>query len=303
MPNLQQTNPSTVYAIVCGDIHLSHKPPIARSAEPNWYDAMTRPLDEIVGLQKKHKCPVICAGDIFDKWNAPAELINFAFRWIQQCIAIPGNHDLPFHNYEDREKSAYWTLVMADRIISLDPTPFAINNMRLHGFPCGFEPVPLNSPCNLQLEVAIVHQYIWKKGCSYPDAPQSNRVTNIQKKLDGYDCAVFSDNHIPFEWKMIFNCGSMIRRKIDEITHRPSVGLLMSDGSFKRHYLDCSQDKFIDTQDGKVIDSIGMNSFVEELTALSDSAINYSEAVHALLKREKVSDSVKTIILAAMEKQ
>ena len=30
-----------------------------------------------------HPVPVICAGDIFDRWNAPAELINFALAYLR----------------------------------------------------------------------------------------------------------------------------------------------------------------------------------------------------------------------------
>ena len=41
-----------VLAILCSDIHLSHNAPVARSAEPDWYIAMKRPLDEIADLAK-----------------------------------------------------------------------------------------------------------------------------------------------------------------------------------------------------------------------------------------------------------
>ena len=68
-----------VIAILCADVHLSLNPPVWRSNEPDWFAAMKRPLDEIKELQKKnHDCPVFCAGDIFHKWDSPAELINWA---------------------------------------------------------------------------------------------------------------------------------------------------------------------------------------------------------------------------------
>ena len=33
-----------VLAILCSDLHLQMKPPVARSAEPDWFAAMRRPL-------------------------------------------------------------------------------------------------------------------------------------------------------------------------------------------------------------------------------------------------------------------
>jgi len=88
-----------VLAILMADIHLSLKAPIWRSAEPDWLDAQARPLKEVKLLQDKYKCPVICAGDIFDRsrktadgWNAPAELINYAIEYLpDDMYAIPAS--------------------------------------------------------------------------------------------------------------------------------------------------------------------------------------------------------------------
>jgi hypothetical protein len=54
-----------VIAILCADLHLSHKPPIARSNEPCWYTAMKRQLNELSNLSQKWEAPVLCAGDVF----------------------------------------------------------------------------------------------------------------------------------------------------------------------------------------------------------------------------------------------
>jgi hypothetical protein len=37
----------TALAILVSDIHLSDKPPIFRSSEPDWFEAMKRPLDQL----------------------------------------------------------------------------------------------------------------------------------------------------------------------------------------------------------------------------------------------------------------
>ena len=56
-----------VLAIFLADIHLSLKAPLWRSAEPDWLGAQVRTLEEVRELHELHKCPVICAGDIFDR--------------------------------------------------------------------------------------------------------------------------------------------------------------------------------------------------------------------------------------------
>lgn len=99
----------TVIAVLCSDIHLCHTCPPARSNEPNWYDAMARTLDELAGIASHYYVPILCAGDVFDRWNSPPELINFAIKHLPPMHCIPGQHDLPNHSLEDIRRSAYST--------------------------------------------------------------------------------------------------------------------------------------------------------------------------------------------------
>src|SRR4051812_12555947 len=80
VPVVRVPTPPKVNSLWCSDIHLSHKPPIARSAEPCWYSAMQRQLDELRSVALELDVPIFVAGDIFDRWNPPPELINFAIR-------------------------------------------------------------------------------------------------------------------------------------------------------------------------------------------------------------------------------
>ena len=54
-----------ILAVLCSDLHISHRPPVARSAEPNWYDTMSDYFSQLQQLAKKWGAPVICAGDVF----------------------------------------------------------------------------------------------------------------------------------------------------------------------------------------------------------------------------------------------
>ncbi len=83
---------SDYQAIFVSDIHLSAKPPALRHLEPNWFEAMARPIREMRRLAEKLDVPVICGGDIFDFWNPPAELISFAIQELPKLYAVPGQH-------------------------------------------------------------------------------------------------------------------------------------------------------------------------------------------------------------------
>lgn len=302
---MRQNDP--VVAIYCSDIHLCSKPPLFRSAEPDWYEAMARPLRQLKELSVSYNVPIICAGDVFDRWNPPPELINFALTNLPVMYSIPGQHDLPMHSYTDIKKSAYWTLVYSGTLNHLEPgKSVTINNIRLHPFPWGFEVTPLQDPHDLLLEVAVIHAYIWTKKTGYHGAPQGKRAGRWREKLAGYDGVVFGDNHNPFIISLgdgrgsIVNTGGFMVRKSDD-RHKPGVVLLHNSGAVSRYELDISNDKYLDSPEAAVIlEGLGRtDDFLSELSSLTDTALNFAEYVRR--HSNELPVSVKKIVLAALE--
>lgn len=285
-------------ALLCSDLHLSHTPPAARSAEPDWYAAQKRVLDEV----KDWNLPVLCAGDIFDRWNSPAELINFALECLPDgMICIPGQHDLPNHRLDEIQRSAYWTLVKAGKIKNLYYHEwYEAGDFRavLHPYPWSVDVEPTEKSSTFK--IAIIHAYIWKSGYSYPGADENKHVIKYQmERLAGYDVAVFGDNHKSFLDGNVFNCGTMMRRKIDEMDYRPNVGILHDDGSIKLHYLDTSKDQFIDVDEPKQV-LADTREFIRELKLLDQDSLDFREAVHRFLDQQDVSPGVRGAVVECL---
>lgn len=313
-----------VLAILLADIHLSLKAPLWRSAEPDWLEAQARPLKEVRSLQDKHKCPIFCAGDIFDRnrkvsdgWNAPPELINYAIENLpNNMYAIPGQHDLPNHQYDDIRKSAYHTLVQAGKIRDIKPSGTMLVNtivdkrLILLGFPPGYEIEPVDGRRDdKDIWIAITHQYVWIGGHSYPNAPANSQLSRRKKQLKGYDVVIYGDNHKGFlvidPLVRIFNCGTLMRRKSDEIDYKPQVGLLLESGEIVRYYLDTSKDKHLDAVDIALKEEradLDMTEFMDELGKLGKSALDFKDAMKQFLHSGETSPQAKQIILKAMEK-
>lgn len=304
------TSEQAVVAVLCADLHISQKPPLARSSEADWYLAMERQLVELRRLTDG--IPLIIAGDLFDRWNPPVELVNFALKHFpseRQVFAIPGQHDLPNHSYQEIKRSAYWTLVEAGRIIHLSPKePASIDGLRIWGFPFGYPIQPLEDPHDLVLEVAVVHAYWWVKNTGYQDAPEEARVGKHKDQFLGYDVVVIGDNHTPWHCRVgstqLWNNGGFYRRKIDEIQHKPSVGLLHVDGTITRHFLDVSKDQFLLPEEYKgLLEFEGMAEFIAEVGKLGDSVVDFQDALKQFLHRKRVHPKVKKWIVQALEKK
>lgn len=311
-------HPRPVVAILCADLHLSHRAPVARSAHDDWYGVMSGYLQQLSEISQHGRLPVIIAGDIFDDgWRAhgcPPTLINFALKYLPDNVyAVPGQHDLPHHRLEDLRKSAYWTLVKAGKITDIRPSrPIEVKGcapIRLHGFPWGVPVKPLRNPHDMLLEIAVVHDYLWSrsKNTGYPGAPEGKLVKAHASNLVGYSVAVYGDNHVPLDFVRdelcVFNSGGFMRRKSDEVGHSPSVGLLHSDGKVTRHYLDVSSDLFLDAKSSDVDckDRVDVDSLIQSLDNAKDGVVSFTEVLERMLEVEGISDGVREAVMAAID--
>ncbi len=300
-----------VIAILCADIHLSIKVPVWRSAEPDWFAAMQRPLDELTVLQLKYDCPILCAGDIFNKWNSSPELINWALKYLPgNMYCIPGQHDLPDHNYDEIHRSAYWTLVKAGKIQNISyGAPAIFEEKIIYGFPYGESRIGQHIPKDRTIKIALCHEYIWVPGRSYPDAPSNQKITGSLSVL-GYGVMVFGDNHNGFTTSssrdknktLVFNCGCLMKRKSDEINYKPQVGLLLASGEVKPYFLNISKDKHLDIiDDATAVEELDIEEFLEELKKLGDTSLEFTTAVERFFKKHKTHPSVQKILRKAGE--
>ena len=306
-----------VLAVAISDVHLSHTPPVMRSSEPCWYAAQQRVLRQVCKLCTEGDAPLIIAGDVFDRWNSCAQLIHCAneefSRFPKGVCMIPGQHDLPQHRYADRHRSAYGVLAQNKNVLDMDlgqggepvyepPVPFV-----LAAFPWGRE---LKGTSD-ENSIAVVHKYCWMKGFNHGGALSSKeRFNRHRKSLKGYRVAVFGDNHKGFSsWSnigdetAIVNCGTLMRRHADEAEYQPKAWLIYEDFSIDTVEWDVSKDVLISTTDSErtILEMSGVEQFIEELSNLGDSSIDFVSAVKEVLKHKKVKERVAKIVLKSIE--
>lgn len=294
-------------AIFFSDLHLSLTPPVCRQ-DKDWLAVQAGYLEQVKALAGS--APIICAGDIFDRWNAPAELIHFALEHLPDgLICVPGQHDLPNHRTDLMHRSAYGVLKASKKIEDLSDQEWLIplgHKIILYGFGWEQEIIPPSNPSTAPFHIAVVHRYVWTEQKCYPDAPPANHVNAMRKALKGYHAAFFGDNHKGFAAQagncQLVNCGGFIRRKSDEVRYRPRAWVLEADGSIIPHALDTTEDVFAAQAEEKEHDLPDMQKFLEELTALGEEGVDFRKEVKRYLTAHKeVTEPVRKIILTAMQ--
>lgn len=300
--------PKKPIAIACADLHLTLTPPPCRVGETNWLGTQAWYLAELDHLANNihHQIPILCAGDIFDRWNAPAELINFAIKYMPVMWAVPGQHDLANHNLDDIHRSAYWTMKEAGKINHLrSGCPRTLRNKTVTGF--AWE-VPLESCTRLPnkgMSIALVHRYVCQRGADYPGAPKEAYVNKkFWDSLAGFDIIITGDNHKPFEAscgnQRLFNCGSFMRRRSDQLDYKPSVGIIYNDGTIERHYLDISRDVFEATADEPVVTSTDMQGLIDELQSVGEGSLDFEASVREWIKQNPTRKAAAKALMKAM---
>ena len=311
-----------VIALLVSDLHLSDKPPLARSCE-DWWEVQRRQLKQLNDMLRSWDTPIFVAGDIGDKWNWSCELINFCIEHLPQCWIVRGQHDLPFHSHDQVHKSGLEVMIKISRCILLDKDPTRFpevgkGNLLVYGSSWG-ESIPeiekFKSDMYPDLEderihLLVAHKHVYHER-SFPGAPTYGEVSRVIKELKGkgYTAALFGDNHCSFSMHLtleqpppyILNPGSFFRRRSDERNHQPIVGLLHKSGRISTVALDCSKDKWIEEQKINALINEGLGVFIEELEKLADGGLDFRQNVKQYLAGE-VSPEVKAFILETMEK-
>lgn len=292
-------------AVGFGDLHLSDRPPLARSDEPDWYAAMAWPIYQLKQIAKRFQVPVICSGDAMDRWSQPPKLVNWAIQHLPTMHCVSGNHDQPWHSLEQIQQSSYWTLVEAKKIVDLPPgMPKRIGNLVLHGFPHGCDVTPLKKEDDF-FHLAVVHAFIWTSRTGHEGASEDSRLGVWRARLVGYDAVLMGDNHLTLcsqkQRPAILNPGAFLRRTVAERDHEPCVGLLLESGRWVRVNLDTTGEKL--TEITHASKSVDITALVAELANLSDKVADFQDAVEGFFRDHLDTNlAVKTLMLKALDK-
>lgn len=307
-------------AVACSDLHLSLRQPACRN-EDDWLGVQKYYLDQLNTLARRFNIPVLCAGDIFDRWNPPPELIHFAMSNLPDgMIAIPGQHDLPYHSLDLMHKSGYGVLALSEKIKDISGRQYyhrmpGSKDLQITGVAWG-QSVPSlaeTGNCIGCLQILLIHQFCWIPEKGYPGAPAKSNLISIARNLSNYSTAIFGDNHKGFtavvdrEWgdmKLnchVMNCGTFIRRKSDEKQYKPSIGLIFSDGTIKKHEL-ITKDQF-HPNIGPVEERAEKDfaDFMGKLEKLGEQGLDFRQSVTHHVRTGKIPRVVIDIILSALE--
>ena len=219
------------------DLHLTGNKPECRIDDEDWMGVLEDKI-QFIAQKAREVDALLIAGDIFDSWrNTNFDFVNQCIVWFRylkdqtqqkMIYSIAGNHDCPHHSYEAVEinRSPYMTLVQAGIIhdVKLNPIP----DMDVYCY---------TDTCILAesaASICVAHKGLYQTAKPFPGAPESGNVEVFVKNLpSNIRYVVSGDYHTPFHQKVgnvdVINCGSLLRRRADQINYQPVLWILDTD--------------------------------------------------------------------------
>ena len=281
-------------AILTSDWHLREDSPTCFTGD--WYHEQWEAVQTVFDLQAKYNCPVIHAGDLFHHWKPSPNLLSQTLFFLpKKFYTIYGQHDLPQHSWELRDKTGLHTLEAAGRLTVLTECHYGKTPVKGSLFFPGSE------------VTILVWHYLTYIKAPFPGAKEG-MAEGLLRKYPQYDLIVTGDNHQSFQTEYkgrhLVNPGSLTRQKADQINFEPKVylwyieeGVILSvpipytEGSISREHLDVKEKR-----DNRY------EAFVTRIDDDWEVEMSFETNLETYYTTNPTRESVKQIIYKATEK-
>lgn len=293
-------------AILTSDWHLRETIPTCRTdafCEVTQWEKV-----EFVGhLASQHGCPVIHAGDLFHHWKPSPNLIRMCIKHLPvQFWTVYGQHDLPQHNWDLREKSGIAALEEARRLRVLGGTHWGQEPEEASYVMEKYEG-KIHQGLNKTIrKILIWHKMVWQGKRLWPGQTDPNSL-NILKNYEEYDLIVTGDNHHSFienyEGRLLVNPGSLTRQNAEQIDFQPRIYLFYADentvrpvdvpiqqGVVTRVHIERSEER-----------SDRIRAFIEKIKGEWEIGMSFEKNLEEFFDTNPTREEIKNLIYKAIE--
>lgn len=280
--------------ILSADWHLRESTPICRT-DDFWHKQWQK-VKFISDLQKEHDCSVIHAGDLFDHWKPSPYLLSVCMAALpKQFYTVYGNHDLPQHSMELRDKSGVFTLQQAQALKVLDNCHW------------NQDPETVKFPSIEIKDKTILIWHIFTYQAKTWPGNTAPKAAKLLRKYPEYDLIVTGDNHQAFveehQGRLLVNPGSLSRQDSDQIDFRPRVYLYYADtntvepvylpidpGVVSREHLEKQEER-----------NDRISAFISKLNTDYESSVSFEANLKQFIANNVVHTDIQSIIQKSME--
>lgn len=231
--------------LLTADWHLRDDRPLCRTDE-NWIETQRNDVREVISIAENQECDEIWVlGDIFDVPRVSPELINMLIDELKKSKVpvglLEGNHDLPYHNYDNLNKCSLGILETHFKKIS---EMTKIQSLSVISPAFGMDPKEVKS------DIWCTHQLVFKDDASRPIDELGKTAQQLLDEQRDVEYIFTGDYHhgyiykedwdeLPSRWVVTPGCLNI--QKGDMKSYKPFVVVFdTSDvmNPFEQHFLE-----------------------------------------------------------------
>jgi len=280
----------TVTAILTSDWHLREDTPTCFTGD--FQTEQWEAVQFIFDLQSKYDCPVFHAGDLFHHWKASPWLLSMTMQHLPAHFnTIYGQHDLPQHSWELRNKSGVYTLEKAQYLNVLEG--------------CHWGQEPDVEYAIFRDKVLIWHHltYLTKP---FPGA-EGGMAEGLLRKYSMYDLICTGDCHQSFtteyQGRRLVNPGNLTRQVADQADFQPRVALWFAEDN-SIEWINLPIQKNVISREHLAVKEerdARIDAFVSSLDGDYKTEMSFEQNLESFFQVNTVRDSVKQIIYKSLE--
>ena len=293
-------------AILTGDIHLRDDSPTCRTDD--YTEAQAKKIAWLRGLQLKHGCPILDAGDLFNKSKPSHQLMNWSIlKMPDEFYTVPGNHDLPSHNLKLIDKSGLgilWAAGVANVMVAPEGD---VHGIDVYPFPWGSELEATEEAEEGDCpKVAICHVMTYEGDSPWPGCTDPT-ATQLLRKMKGYDLVLTGHNHKAFvierQGRLLVNPGSLMRSNADQADFKPRVYLWYAeDNTVEAVYVPIEEGVVNRDHIDKVADrDERIDAFVDRLSDDYEISLSFRKNVEEFFSANRVRGGVEKLVWEAID--
>jgi DNA repair exonuclease SbcCD nuclease subunit len=220
--------------LITGDWHISLTKPEKR-LDKDYFETVRIKLKTLIDSAIQTECDFILQpGDFFDSHKANDFLKRYMIKTLShhkiKVLTVFGQHDLRFHSSDIRNTPL--GVLQAAGVVHLAPNwePLDFDGVHVYGA-SWFEDIPQELYDKKAFNILICHKMVLEE--KLWDGQTDGVFGNVLLRTNPFDLIVSGDNHQHFTSKvgrrLLVNCGSLIRTRIDQFNHRPAFYIFDTD--------------------------------------------------------------------------
>lgn len=290
------------------DLHITKEKPRNRTEINYWEEAVKPKLDFIFNYFKEHECDfILCGGDLLDKPVVSNAIISYLVPYWGDILTTLGQHCLMNRNLNDEcSISLLNQIEVVDILSSRSKKSFVNIDDVIYVYGCGYEEEIPEIKYPGAFNILLLHQLVsktdeWNKKVSYTGTKQLFKKTKFDIIVTGDNHSSFADNQ---KDRWILNSGSMMRKNIDQLNHKPCFFILNTDTvQVEQVFIPCrsSEEAFkIEKYTEEKEISLDLKAFEEELSR-KDYKPEFNFLNDLYTRIDDVDEDVKNITEEAIQ--